>query len=152
MCIGLYYSNTWSTKDFPFLSTKIFNTDRTKCNQTAVFGSGTLTLDHHALMANGVPRLAASYAWTILASCLAVSLGYPFHDLRMYLTIFLYSEKQIGALITHTILFWGKDIVKDVKSPWNKTQPDVHYVAMGKYGEVPQVSCVAITPPIGLAL
>jgi hypothetical protein len=62
----------------------------------------------------GLPELTASTIWGYLGQNLA-----------------------IGALITHVILFPGKDMITAWRQARDRTQPDPHYQAMLKYKEVP---------------
>ena len=117
--IAFYYGNVWSAKSFPFMSTSLWASNGTKYPQSKVFVNGVL--QHSKLDEFGYPNVAATYAWGMLARNLA-----------------------IGALITHVILFWGKDVIKSIKHSRNKTQPDRHWIAMQKYSEASWLWYVAI--------
>ncbi|KZS93887.1 oligopeptide transporter [Sistotremastrum niveocremeum HHB9708] len=112
---GIYYSNTWDSKSLPMLTSSIFNPDSpTPYNQTQVFGP-TFTLNNTAFEEVGLPRLAGSYVWSLMASNWA-----------------------IGGLIAHCTLFWGPYVIASFRSAIDQTQPDRHWVAMNKkYKEVP---------------
>lgn len=109
---AIYYSNVWNAKTFPFMSTSIFADDGKKYNQTAVFVHGIL--DKARLEAVGFPNVTGTYAWGMLMR-----------------------NAAIGALVTHVVLFWGKDVWRSVKQSRDKTQPDRHWQAMQKYKEAP---------------
>ncbi|RDB27799.1 Oligopeptide transporter 6 [Hypsizygus marmoreus] len=109
----IYYSNTWSSLDFPMLSTSIFSANGSVYHQSAVFGT-TFQLNQTALEEVGLPALTGSNAWHNLTANLA-----------------------IGGLIAHCILFWGPYARDSFKLAHNKTQPDPHYQAMKKYKEAP---------------
>ncbi|TKY86311.1 hypothetical protein EX895_005136 [Sporisorium graminicola] len=109
---GIYYSNVWNAKSFPFMSTSIFADNGKKYNQTAVFVNGIL--DRTKLETVGYPNVTGTYAWGMLMR-----------------------NAAIGALVTHVILFWGKDVWRNLKQARNKTQPDRHWKAMQKYKEAP---------------
>lgn len=109
---GIYYSNVWNAKNFPFMSTHLFQDDGKRYNQTAVFVDGIL--DKQRLEAAGYPNVTGTYAWRMLAE-----------------------NAAIGALVTHVVLFWGKDVVRSIRQARDKTQPDRHWKAMQKYPEAP---------------
>jgi hypothetical protein len=66
-----YYGNFWSAQDFPFLSTRLYSTNGTEYDSTAVFVDGILNTT--ALAEVGLPNTTATYAWASLAGNLAVS-------------------------------------------------------------------------------
>ena len=109
---GIYYSNVWNAKNFPFMSTSIFADNGKKYNQSAVFADGIL--DRAKLEQVGYPNVTGTYAWGMLMR-----------------------NAAIGALVTHVVLFWGKDIVRSIKQSRDKSQPDRHWKAMQKYKEAP---------------
>lgn len=109
---GIYYSNIWNAKNFPFMSTSIFADNGKKYNQSAVFVDGVL--DRTKLEAVGYPNVTGTYAWGMLVR-----------------------NAAIGALVTHVVLFWGKDVLKSIRQSRDKTQPDRHWRAMQKYKEAP---------------
>ncbi|TDZ31976.1 Oligopeptide transporter 4 [Colletotrichum spinosum] len=110
---ALFYRNTWGAKTFPFMSTSLFASNGTKWSTTAVL-SGNGVIDYDKLDQAGLPHLTSSTVWGYLTASMA-----------------------IGALITHVIIFYGKDMVDAWKQARSRTQPDVHYQAMLKYKEVP---------------
>lgn len=109
---AIYYGNVWGAKSFPFMSTSIFSDSGHKYNQTAVFVNGIL--DKAKLEAVGYPNVTGTYAWGMLMR-----------------------NAAIGALVTHVVLFWGKDVLRNLRDARNKTQPDRHWKAMQKYPEAP---------------
>ncbi|KAJ5591581.1 uncharacterized protein N7459_001950 [Penicillium hispanicum] len=111
--LGLYYRNIWSAKDFPFMSSSLFNGNGTRFATTSILNDGG-TIDNNKLKQVGLPYLTSS---TVM--------GYFTQNLA------------IGALITHVLLFYRKDMVLAWKQARSKTQPDPHYQAMLKYKEVP---------------
>ncbi|KAF9460047.1 oligopeptide transporter [Collybia nuda] len=111
--MGIYYSNTWNSLDFPMLSTSIFSANGSVYHQSAVFGS-TFQLNYTALEEVGLPALTGSNAWANLTANLA-----------------------IGGLIAHVLLFWGPYAKDCFRLARDKTQPDPHYQAMKKYKEAP---------------
>ncbi|KAI0705191.1 oligopeptide transporter [Cytidiella melzeri] len=111
--MGIYYSDAWNSLAFPMLSTSLFAQNGTRYPQKAVFGP-TFTLNETALQEIGLPALTGSNAWANLTQNLA-----------------------IGALVAHTVLFWGPHAIKSFKQAKTGTQPDRHYKAMQKYDEAP---------------
>jgi hypothetical protein len=78
-----------------------------------VFNRGIL--DRSALAAYGLPRLTGSYVWSLTVG-----------------------NAAIGALITHVILFWRKDVWASIKALRTGTSEDRHHAAMlRKYRTVP---------------
>ncbi|KAI3390955.1 hypothetical protein diail_8329 [Diaporthe ilicicola] len=110
---ALFYSNTWGAKTFPFMSTSLFASNGTRWQTTAVLNEGG-TIDFDKLDAIGLPNLTSSTVWGYFTSSLA-----------------------IGALITHVLIFYGKDMRDAWNQARNRTQPDIHYQSMLKYKEVP---------------
>ena len=111
--LGLYYSNTWSAKSFPFMSTSLWLANGTQFSTTSIIDDQG-TIDSSKLKEVGLPNLTASTAW-----------GYFTQNLA------------IGALITHVLIFYLKDMVLQWKQARSRTQPDIHYQGMLKYKEVP---------------
>ncbi|GMF71262.1 unnamed protein product [Aspergillus oryzae] len=111
--LGLYYSNAWDAKTFPFMSTSLFQSNGTQFSTSSVINSQG-TIDFTKLEETGLPSLTSATVWGYLTQNLA-----------------------IGALITHVFIFYGKDMVLAWKQSRSKTQPDPHYQAMLKYKEVP---------------
>ncbi|KAH8752997.1 peptide transporter MTD1, partial [Diaporthe sp. PMI_573] len=110
---ALFYSNTWGAKTFPFMSTSLFASNGTRWQTTAILDDQG-TIDSDKLDAIGLPYLTSSTVWGYFTSSLA-----------------------IGALITHVIIFYGKDMTEAWKQARSRTQPDIHYQGMLKYKEVP---------------
>lgn len=112
--LGLYYSNTWGAKSFPFMSTSLFTSNGTVFHPTSILNDQN-NIDYSKLDAVGLPYLTSSTVW-----------GYFTQNVA------------IGALITHVLIFFGKDMALAWKQARSRTQPDPHYQAMLKYKEVPQ--------------
>ncbi|EJD50718.1 oligopeptide transporter [Auricularia subglabra TFB-10046 SS5] len=110
---GIYYTNAWQAKKFPFLSTSLFDITGHRYNQTEVFGTA-FTLNETAYAIVGQPYLTGGSALFNMTSNWA-----------------------IGALVMHVILFWRHDIIDSFKQSFNGTQKDRHYLAMKKYKEAP---------------
>ena len=111
--LGLYYGNAWNAKNFPFMSTSLFTTAGKKFSTTSILNSEG-TIDQEKLDKVGVPALSSSTAWGYFTSNLA-----------------------IGAMITHVLIFYGKDMYVSWKNTRNRSLEDPHYRAMLRYKEVP---------------
>ncbi|KZV83654.1 oligopeptide transporter [Exidia glandulosa HHB12029] len=111
--LGIYYANTWNAKNFPFLSTAIFDSQGNVYNQSFVFGPD-FNLNRTALAELGPPYLAGGNVLNNMAQNWA-----------------------IGGLIAHVTLFWGKDVIAAFKLANARKQPDRHWIAMQKYKEAP---------------
>ncbi|KAJ5986607.1 OPT peptide transporter Mtd1 [Penicillium sp. IBT 35674x] len=112
--LGLYYSNTWNAKNFPFMSTSLFSSNGSTFSTTSILNSQGI-IDEAKLKATGLPYLTSSTVW-----------GYFTQNLA------------IGALISHVLIFYSKDMALAWKQARTRKQPDPHYQGMLKYKEVPQ--------------
>ncbi|KAL5340174.1 OPT oligopeptide transporter protein-domain-containing protein [Aspergillus crustosus] len=110
---ALYYSNAWDAKTFPFMSTSLFTSAGEKFSPDSVLKPEG-TIDFDKLNATGLPHLTSTTVWGYLTQNLA-----------------------IGALITHVLIFYTKDMILAWKQARSKSQPDPHYQGMLKYKEVP---------------
>ncbi|KAL4866984.1 hypothetical protein BDV12DRAFT_198714 [Aspergillus spectabilis] len=110
---ALYYGNAWDAKTFPFMSTSLFLRNGDKFSPDSVLKPGG-TIDFDKLNDIGLPNLTSSTVWGYLTQNLA-----------------------IGALITHVLIFYSKDMILAWKHGRSKSQPDPHYQGMLKYKEVP---------------
>jgi len=111
--LGLYYNNVWDAKNFPFMSSSLFRSNGSVYPTSAIINTEG-TIDAGKVRAIGLPSLTSSTVWGYFSMNLA-----------------------IGALISHVIIFYGKDMIKAWKQSRSETQPDLHYQAMLKYKEVP---------------
>lgn len=111
--IGLYYSNAWNAKQFPFMSTSLFTTNGSAYSTTGILNDHG-TVDSAKLDRQGLPRLASATIWGYFTANLA-----------------------IGAMISHVLLFYSKDMLHAWKQARARRQPDPHYQAMLRYKEVP---------------
>ncbi|KAI4854135.1 peptide transporter [Aureobasidium sp. EXF-8845] len=111
--LGIYYTDTWSAKSQPFMSTQLRSQSGKRYPISKVFVGGGL--DEEALQRNGIPRLTGSFAYGLFMA-----------------------NAAIGALIAHTVLFWGGDIKRTYKSARAGKYDDRHHIHMAKnYKEVP---------------
>jgi OPT family oligopeptide transporter len=111
--LGLFYNNVWNAKTFPFMSSSLFSSNGTRFSSSAVMNPQG-TIDFDKLHAIGLPFLTSTTVWGYFTANLA-----------------------IGALISHVMIFYGKDMVQAWKQARTRTQPDEHYQGMLKYKEVP---------------
>ncbi|KAJ5657849.1 uncharacterized protein N7484_001498 [Penicillium longicatenatum] len=111
--LGLYYSNVWSAKNFPFMSTSLFSSNGSTFSTTSILNSQGI-IDEAKLEKIGLPHLTSSTVW-----------GYFTQNLA------------IGALISHVLIFYSRDMLLAWKQARSRKQPDPHYQAMLRYKEVP---------------
>ncbi|KAF5012261.1 hypothetical protein FDECE_1642 [Fusarium decemcellulare] len=110
---AIYYGNALDSKLLPFMSTRLLQANGTAYPVTEVFDGGVL--NKTALAEHGLPRLTGTFAFAMFMA-----------------------NAAIGALVVHTILFWGKDIVKAYKSARQGKYDDRHHDHMTKhYKEAP---------------
>ena len=111
--LGLFYNNVWDAKSFPFMSSSLFTSNGTRFSSSSIIDNqGTIDFDRLNII--GLPSLTATAVWGYFTGNLA-----------------------IGALISHVLIFYGKDMMHAWKQARARTQPDVHYQGMLKYKEVP---------------
>ncbi|KAM3419992.1 hypothetical protein BST61_g3304 [Cercospora zeina] len=113
MMIVVWYADIWGAKSLPFMSTRLRSADGSKYPVSDVFKAGVL--DHKALAEKGLPRLAGTFAYSMLMA-----------------------NAAIGALIAHVFLFWGGDVKKAYKEARTGVGGDRHHQHMSKhYKECP---------------
>ncbi|KAK7532799.1 peptide transporter [Phyllosticta citribraziliensis] len=105
---GIYWGNVWGSRDLPFMSTSLRTDNGSAYPTTQVFVGGIL--DKDALAEHGLPRLAGTFAYSMMMA-----------------------NAAIGALIAHCILFWGGDIVRQYKRARKGTYDDPHHEHMAKH-------------------
>lgn len=132
--LGVYYSNLWGSRALPFMASNLRTADGGRYQSNKIFINGIL--DRQALSTYGLPRLTGSYAWSLTVGNAAVSyccLRDSGHILTSRLRML-----QIGALITHVLLFWRKDVWASIKAFRTGASEDRHHAAMMKrYRGVP---------------
>uniref|UniRef100_A0A093Y221 Oligopeptide transporter 6 n=1 Tax=Talaromyces marneffei PM1 TaxID=1077442 RepID=A0A093Y221_TALMA len=111
--LALYYGNAWDALSFPFMSTSLFRANGTEYDTRSIINNQG-TIDFGKVDEVGLPYMTASAVWGFLTQSLA-----------------------IGALISHVLIFYSKDMWLAWKQARTRTQPDPHYRAMLKYKEVP---------------
>lgn len=142
---GVYYSNIWNAKQYPFLSQVLFNRDSNatvsvQWNQTAVIGSNNM-IDPVALAKEGLPAITATYILNILGSNMGIAAGvthmllYNRRDLAPAFDMFRPSNlRKLFSLKTWNI--FSKDRHDDEPAE-NLDYYDPHYKLMLNYKAVP---------------
>ncbi|KAL2196920.1 peptide transporter [Corynascus similis CBS 632.67] len=127
--LGIYYTNAWDAKSYPFMSTRLQSQDGGSYPTTEVFVDGVL--NQEALKKHGIPRLTGSFAYSMFMA-----------------------NAAIGALVAHCIFFWGGDIYRAYKSARQGRYDDRHHSHMAKhYKEVPwwwYISILVLSFVLGL--
>ncbi|CAO1623190.1 unnamed protein product [Sympodiomycopsis kandeliae] len=114
MLIALYYSNAWNAKSFPFMTPTLFKADGTVYDQMQVFDEG-YRVNKTALAEYGLPHMSVAEIFSFFTTALG-----------------------LGGLVTHVIIFLGKEVIKDFKSFHSGTLKDRHWQALHKnYKPVP---------------
>lgn len=111
--LGMYYTNKWHAKSLPFMSTGLFQSNGTTFSTASILNEHGI-VDEAKLKAIGLPHLTSSTIWGFFTQ----NLG-------------------IGALISHVLIFYSKDMIIAWKQARSRKQPDPHYQGMLKYKEVP---------------
>jgi len=70
--LGIYYTNAWDAKSYPFMSTRLQSQDGGSYPTTEVFVDGVL--NQEALEKHGIPRLTGTFAYSMFMANAAVSL------------------------------------------------------------------------------
>ncbi|KAH7379226.1 OPT oligopeptide transporter protein-domain-containing protein [Phaeosphaeria sp. MPI-PUGE-AT-0046c] len=111
--LSIYYGNGWNSRSLPFMSTRLLTEEGKNYPSTKVFVNGVL--DKSALAKYGPPRLTGTFAYGMFMA-----------------------NAAIGALVAHTALFWGGDVVRSFKSAKAGKFDDPHHAHMAKhYKEAP---------------
>jgi hypothetical protein len=149
LSIGLYYSNTWRSMDFPFMSQLLFDsssnsTNFVTYNTTTIFDS-SFTVNNAAIDAQGVPYLTGTYIAYLITS----NAGLTATLVHMFL--WNYSEIKVAwewltvanlkkALNPSTYAFWrtlGPRSEEEKERIRNDPTLDPHYKVMVDYEEAP---------------
>lgn len=142
MFVGLYYSNVWRAKDFPFLSQLLFSPESNSTlyvtyNQTAIL-SADGRLDEAALATQGIPYMAASFAAYVLTQNMAITATithlclYNWDDLKSSWS-FISVDAFKSLAKPETWRFW-----KTVPPTEEEIEAmDPHYKLMQKYEDCP---------------
>lgn len=149
LSIGLYYSNTWRSQDFPFMSQLLFDTSSNSTSfvpydETQIFNSDFI-VDNAAVDAVGVPYLTGTYIAYLITS----NAGLTATIVHMFL--WNYNEIKLGwawatkaslmaALKPSSYFFWkNKSQRTEEQKQALRSNPtiDPHYKIMLDYDEAP---------------
>ncbi|RSL39717.1 hypothetical protein CEP54_016271 [Fusarium duplospermum] len=147
--MGLYYSNIWRAKDFPFMSQLLYDgssntTSSNPYNETAIMNSD-FTVNNKAVDEAGLPYLTATYVNYLITS------NAGFTATLVHMLLWNYAEVSLGwAWITFDNLkrlirpnnyyFWkqtGRCTEEEKSKLRDDPTIDPHYKLMLDYDEVP---------------
>ncbi|KAF2168188.1 hypothetical protein M409DRAFT_65680 [Zasmidium cellare ATCC 36951] len=113
--LALYYGNAWGSKEtgLPFMSTALYTSSGAQYPVTSILNAQGF-VDYSKFFSIGSPRLTSSTVWGFFTQNVA-----------------------IGALVTHVLMFYRKDMMLAWRQARDRSQPDPHFQAMLKYKEVP---------------
>ncbi|KAI8051216.1 OPT oligopeptide transporter protein-domain-containing protein [Syncephalis plumigaleata] len=114
-----FFANIWEAKTFPILSSKLFTSNGSRYDTLSLLNKD-LSLNEARYQDYGPPRLSFFFA---------ITYGVGFATL--------------AAVIMHTILYHGRDIVRRFRESRMATD-DIHAKLMDRYPEVPDLWYVAI--------
>lgn len=148
--MGVYYTNTWRAKDFPFLSQLMFDGKESSSKSYVQYDQNLILnengeLDRAKLESQGLPYLSSTYVATLVAGNMAVTaalvhmLLWNYDDLKSAWAFM--SPANLRRLLnpgTWSLRFWkadgseehSKDIMEDDKI-------DPHYKLMAGFKDVP---------------
>ncbi|KAA6414084.1 MAG: hypothetical protein FRX48_02446 [Lasallia pustulata] len=121
---GAYYSNIWNAQSSPFLSQVLFSEasnimNPVQWNQTAMIGPDNI-IDKAALVSEGLPWFATSYAISCLVANMAVTAAithlylYFWPEMKgVYAFLSARSLKRLLRLRTWNLKFWESGRVPD---------------------------------------
>ncbi|KAJ2780085.1 hypothetical protein GGI15_003660 [Coemansia interrupta] len=110
---AFYWTNTYNAKQFPIYNTKLYDKWGNKYNTTRVMVPGKNILDREAY-----DNYSPVFQTVFFALCYGQGLA------------------TLGAIISHTVLYHGRDIVKRVRNARSGDE-DIHARLMRAYKEVP---------------
>ncbi|CAF1099151.1 unnamed protein product [Didymodactylos carnosus] len=110
----MYYTNTWGSKAFPLGTTELYRADGSLYDITVVLDQNS-RLNETAYKQYGTIRLTVMFA---------LAYGPTFAALT--------------ACIVHTILFHGKEIIRQFNMSITEAMNEVHAKLMAKYAEAPE--------------
>jgi hypothetical protein len=144
--MGLYYSNIWDARKYPFLSPQMFSSSSTSkryvaYNQTAILDK-TFKLDEDKLKIHGLPNLTSSHAFSMIARNLGItaSIGHMilwhWDDIKNAFEFFTFaSVKKLRHPSTINWKVWQYKTEKPTREEADEICP--HYGLMQEYDEVP---------------
>ncbi|EKJ69563.1 hypothetical protein FPSE_10274 [Fusarium pseudograminearum CS3096] len=149
LSIGLYYSNIWRAKDFPFMAQLLYDgssnsTNYVEYNETSIM-KPDFTVNNDAIDKQGLPHLTATYVNYLITSNAGLTAT------LVHMLLWNYAEVSLGwswitmstlkkAFRPQTYIFWRQS---GSRSEEEKTKLrddptiDPHYKLMLDYDEVP---------------
>jgi len=110
-----YYSNVWGAQELPILDHSLYGANGTRTSAAALIDSDTKLFSESAFEALGSKiRISTAFAF-------AYGLGFA----------------GLTAIITHVILYHGKEIKRQFQAARHETHDDIHTKLMAAYPEVP---------------
>lgn len=109
---AVYYTNTWYSKYLPLSSLGSYDRYQQTYNVTKIVNKENLSFNEEGYKA---------YSPLFILSTFAISYGLSF--------------ASIIATLVHTVLFHGKDIIRQIKQ---QDKPDVHQRLMRSYKNIPE--------------
>ncbi|KAM0747306.1 OPT-domain-containing protein [Meredithblackwellia eburnea MCA 4105] len=110
----LYYSNAWNTAFLPLMDASLYDRFGSGYDISNVLDMSTLTFNATAYHEYSPIYMPVGYI-LVYASCFALTM----------------------ALLSHTVLYHGKDMWRQLRNPHNPIDEDVHLRLMKQYDEVP---------------
>ena len=148
--IGIYYTNTFNAKNFPFLSQLLFSDQSTatsfvQYNQTAVLNADK-EVDLNLVAAQGLPFFSGSYAVFLLSTNLAITATFSHMMLWNYNDIKAAWEFAHPANLKKALDFknWNMKFWQSEDKRAESKETDPHYRLMLAYKDVPQLWYTAI--------
>lgn len=149
LSMGLYYSNTWRSKDFPFMSQLLFDSSSNSTSFAIYNTSDIITpdfmVDINAVEANGIPYLTGTYIAYLVTSNLGLTAGI------VHMFLWNYDDIKLGwtwinldflkkAVTPSTYFFWrstGERSAEEKEALINDSRLDPHFKLMLNYDEAP---------------
>ncbi len=147
--MGLYYSNTWRSQDFPFLSQLLYDSSSNSTSFAPYNISLILTpnneIDNTALEANGIPWLTGTYIGYLITTNMGMAATFVhmflwnFDDVKLGWS-FVTLNNLKSLLQSSTWMFWKEGKSKEQRKIGllNDDTIDPHYKLMADYDEAPQ--------------
>jgi hypothetical protein len=149
LSIGLYYSNTWRSLDFPFMSQLLFDassnsTNFVPYNETTIFNND-FTVNNSLVDAQGIPYLTGTYiAYLItsnagLTATLVHMFLWNYHEIKQSWAWFNMATLR-NAMKPSTYYFWksnGNRTQEEKQAILDNPDLDPHYKVMVNYEECP---------------
>lgn len=144
--MGIYYSNTWDARRFPFISPMLFDASSTSKKYVPFDVKKILNadqvVDHKLVQETGLPWFSASHATSLVTLNVAIAativhmLLWHYDDLKTaWAFLTPTSLKALGSPTTWNWKFWQGEGTQMTKEEAEKIDP--HYALMQAYKDVP---------------